>query len=42
MKLLCATYPEIAERIADLDGQADAYDTDLFLQLVTFGDVVYG
>lgn len=39
--LLLTQYPEVAGRIADLDGQADADDTDTLLQMVVFGDVVY-
>lgn len=35
-------YPTRAERIAELDGQADAEDADVLLQMVAFGRVVYG
>lgn len=35
-------YPDRAERVAENDGQADAQDTDVLLQIVTYGDVVYG
>lgn len=40
--LLNTLYPQAAERIAELDGQADAEDTDTLLQLVTYGELVYG
>jgi hypothetical protein len=38
----CANYPQIAERIAELDGSADADDADALLQMVVLDDIVYG
>lgn len=41
-EIIEAQFPDSAARLAALDGQADADDTDILLQLVVFGDIIYG